>query len=98
MNLRSSAAPTGPERADGAMGVIDRFVHPSLRQNPDLLYRTRTLIGLLLTFAAIFVLADLILLLIPLPRLNLEISLGMSNRRRESRKDARESQQAQSQG
>jgi diguanylate cyclase (GGDEF)-like protein len=78
MNLRSSAAPTGPERADGAMGVIDRFVHPSLRQNPDLLYRTRTLIGLLLTFAAIFVLADLILLLIPLPRLNLEISLGMS--------------------
>ncbi|MDR3419259.1 MAG: diguanylate cyclase [Nevskia sp.] len=54
----------------GAVGALDRFVHPALRRNPDLLYRTHVLAGLLISFAAMCALACVILALMPLPRMN----------------------------
>jgi diguanylate cyclase (GGDEF)-like protein len=52
-------------------------VHFSLRANPDLLYRTRILIWLLLLFVVITTLAGLLLTLIPLARPNRILGLGM---------------------
>jgi diguanylate cyclase (GGDEF)-like protein len=77
MTPQSEAAPIEPVPGDRTVRVIEYFVHPALRSNPDLLYRTRVLIGLLLMFAALSVLTTPILALVPLPRLNQILSIGI---------------------
>jgi diguanylate cyclase (GGDEF)-like protein len=53
-----------------AVRAIDHFVHPKLAQNPDSLYRTRVLVGLLITYAALIALSVVLQLLLTLPLLN----------------------------
>ena len=53
-----------------AARAIDHFVHPKLAQDPDSLYRTRVLVGLLMTYAALIALAAVMQLLLTVPLLN----------------------------
>jgi diguanylate cyclase (GGDEF)-like protein len=65
------------ERFPGIVGIIEYFVHPTLRREPETLYRTRVLIGLLLAFSAIFAFACVVLPLTAMPPLNQALGIGI---------------------
>jgi diguanylate cyclase (GGDEF)-like protein len=73
----NSAAKLRSEPLADHVGIVEYFVHPTLRGKPDVLYRTRVLIGLLLVFAAIFASACLVLPFTAMPLLNQTLGIGI---------------------
>jgi diguanylate cyclase (GGDEF)-like protein len=73
----NSAARLKSEQLSGIVGIVEHFVHPTLRRGPDTLYRTRVLIGLLLAFSAIFAFACIVLPLTAMPPLNQALGIGI---------------------
>jgi diguanylate cyclase (GGDEF)-like protein len=74
---RNGTKEPAPSRPQRLAGIVEHFVHPSLRREQDTLYRARVLVVLLLFFAAISASLCFVLPLTALPPLNQILGIGL---------------------
>jgi len=62
---------------DGVNRLLESLVHPSLRAEPDIFYRTRVLIGLLLTINALLLAANIVNMVGGMPEASRTVGISL---------------------